>query len=69
MEMENIKILGHVGSWYVIDQMLFNGQTIYLLEHETYGEDAAALIVAEDLKIILDDVWNGFDDFLEYIGA
>lgn len=66
MQKENIKIKGHIGTWYVIDETEWNGEKLFLLEHETYGDEAACLIVNEKLEIILEDVWNGFDD-LEYL--
>lgn len=59
---DNIKIKGHRGTWYVINQMLFRGKTIYLLEHEKYGDESACLIVDEDCNIVMDNVWNGFQD-------
>jgi hypothetical protein len=62
MQKDKIKISGHIGSWYIIDEKYFQGKKVYLLEHETYGDDAASLIVDEDLNIILDNVWNGFSD-------
>lgn len=62
MKRENIKIKGYRGTWYVIDESYYNGEKVYLLEHETYGDEAACLIVNEKLEVILDDVWNGFDD-------
>lgn len=66
MQKEGIKIEGHFGKWHVIDESEYNGEKVYLLEHDTYGDDAAGLIVNEDLKVILDDAWNGFND-LEYL--
>lgn len=62
MQKENIKIEGHIGTWYVIDETEWKGERAFLLEHETFGDEAACLIVNEKLKIILEDVWNGFDD-------
>lgn len=62
MKKDNIKIEGHRGKWYVIDETIYHGETVYLLEHETYGDESACLIVNEKLEIILDDVWNGFSD-------
>jgi hypothetical protein len=62
---DNIKIEGHIGTWYVIDEATRNDTLYYLLEHEEYGSDTACLVVDSDYKIILDDVWNGFDD-LDY---
>lgn len=62
MQKENIKIEGHIGTWYVIDETEWKGKRVFLLEHETFGDEAACLIVNEKLEIILEDVWNGFDD-------
>lgn len=62
MQKEHIKIKGHIGTWYVIDETEWKGENVFLLEHETYGDEAACLIVNEKLEIILEDVWNGFDD-------
>ena len=67
---ENIKIKGHIGRWYVIDEgyQQLNGtqQYLYMLEHETYGDEAECLIIDKDLNLILDEVYNGWDD-LEYM--
>lgn len=62
MKKEKIKISGYVGTWYVIDEMFHYGKKVYLLESEICGDEAACLIVNENLEIILDDVWNGFSD-------
>ena len=62
---EHIKINGYKGRWYVVDTADFRGEQVFLLEHETYGDMTSNLIVDRDCNIILDDVWNGFDD-LEY---
>ena len=62
MQKDGIKIEGYVGKWYVIDETYFKSQRVYLLEHETYGDEAACLIVDDKLNVVLDDVHNGFDD-------
>lgn len=62
---DNIKIEGHVGTWYVIDTAIHNGRELFLLEHEDYGDETASLIVDADKNIVLDDVWNGFLDYEE----
>lgn len=71
---DHIRVEGHTGTWYVIDEGDFvltpdeNGkpQTIhahlFLLEHEAYGDEAACVIVDDAGNLILEDVWNGFDD-------
>ena len=66
-ELDGIKVEGHRGTWYVIDasdcQILKH--TVFLLEHEQFGDEAAGLIVDEDFRVVLDDVWNGFEDLAE----
>lgn len=68
---EHIRIEGHTGRWHVIsdcEARLKKGGVVepyYLLEHETYGDEAASLIIDKSGKVILDDVWNGFLDLRE----
>ena len=71
---DGIRIDGHVGTWYVISDGWYDytpdedGEPktyhvhCFLLEHEEYGDEAACLIVNEEGSILMDDVWNGFDD-------
>ena len=74
---DHIKIEGHRGTWYVIDEGYFvltpdtkhGPKTFYehcfLLEHEQYGDEAPGFIVDQDGKVIADDVYNGFYDLEE----
>jgi hypothetical protein len=62
MKKKGIGIHGHRGTWYVIASTYYNDEVVFLLEHETFGEDSAHLIVNGNLDIILEDVYNGFDD-------
>lgn len=62
MKNNNIKLEGYNGSWYIIDETIHNGNKYFLLESEIYGEDTASIIINKDFKVILDNVWNGFDD-------
>jgi hypothetical protein len=65
---EHIRIEGHLGTWYVIDTVDSERHgMLFLLENEDIGDDAACLIVSEDGKVILDDVWNGFLDYEEWL--
>ena len=59
---ESLKVNGHQGTWYVISTRVHNDKTLFLLEHEYYGDEAAHLIVDTRCNIILDEAWNGFDD-------
>lgn len=62
-----IKIDGWRGTWYVIDEKEVNGEMLYLLEHEQYGDETESLIINQDKDVILDDVWNGFYDLEEQL--
>lgn len=57
-----IEIEGHIGTWYIVDESLYQGKKVLLLEHDEFGDEAACLIVDENMSIVLEDVWNGFDD-------
>ncbi len=62
----NIEVDGHIGTWYVIDTEVVDRTKYYLLEHEEHGDGVACVIVDSDGKLVLDDVWNGFDDLKEH---
>ena len=66
---EGIRIDGHRGRWYVVDvkPREVNGrvQPLLLLQHEQYGDETGGLLVSEDYEVILDDVWNGYEDLDE----
>lgn len=62
---DGLVITGHEGTWYVLSTMEFDGENIFLLESEEHGDMAACLVVRENLELLFDDEWNGFDDYLE----
>ena len=71
---DHIVVEGHIGTWYVIDEGLFNldcnedeveTKRLFLLEHETHGDEAACVVIDEDGKLIEEDIWNGFDDLAD----
>ena len=70
---EHIKVPGYRGYWYVIETAHVRGfkdSKLYLLEHETYGDETESLIVTNNpengnVQLVMDDVWNGFDDYIE----
>ncbi len=71
---EHIRVEGHRGTWYVIGEARLeltsevSGKPVtipvrgFLLEHENYGDVAPSLIVDENGTILLEDVYNGFED-------
>ena len=62
---DQITIKGHYGKWFVVSTETHNGRTLFELEHETHGDSAAHLIVDCHGVIVLEDVWNSFDDYYE----
>lgn len=63
---EGIIIEHHIGSWYVIDHVFVENKLYFLLEHEEYGDEAANIIIDHTGQLILDNVYNGFDDLDDY---
>lgn len=59
---DRLKVEGHRGRWHVIDETEVDGKPYFLLEHDTFGDDAASIIVDQHGKLIVEDVYNGFDD-------
>lgn len=53
---------GHVGTWYAIDNREVDGHVFYLMEHDTYGDEAACIVIDERGRISLTDVYDGFND-------
>lgn len=63
---KRISVDGHTGTWYVTDTQTVDNKQYFLLEHETYGDEAAGVIVDTNGNLILDDVYNGFDDLSNF---
>ena len=62
---DNIEIEGYTGTWYVIEAENIKGKELFWLESEYYGEEEACLIVDENRNLVMDDVHNGFADYIE----
>ena len=62
MDTSGLAVSGHVGTWHTIDHMEVDGHTFFLMEHDSYGDEAACLIVDEHGKLSLSDVYDGFDE-------
>jgi hypothetical protein len=63
---ENIKIKGHVGKWAVVSETTHNGRTVFLLEHETYGDEAAYIAVDVLGNIVCEEIYDDFPECLDY---
>ena len=51
---------GHFGTWHTIDTKKIGGQDFYLMEHDEFSSEVAAVIVDGTGKVVAEDVWNGF---------
>lgn len=65
MDTEALEVTGYVGTWHPIDYMVVEGKPFYLMEHDNISqEDCACLIVDEHGKMVLDQVYDSFDEFI-----
>lgn len=62
MDTTGLAVSGHVGTWHTIDHREIDGHTFYLMEHDSFGDEAACLIVDERGRLAVEDVYNGFDE-------
>lgn len=58
-------IEGKEGSWPAFDSIIIDGKEFFLMEHTTYGSDAAWVVLDEDGKLVVDNVYNGFDEAVQ----
>lgn len=64
-KMDGIKVEGHRGTWFVIDDVMRDGKTYFLLEHETYGEDADHIAIDENGRLKFDEITDGITEIGE----
>lgn len=57
----NFQIEGKAGNWLAFDSIRIGGQEFFLMEHETYGKEAAWVVVDQAGRLAVDNVRNGFD--------
>ncbi len=62
IETKHLEVEGKAGKWLVYDSILLDGREFFLLEHETYGAAAANIVVDEHGKLVVDQVFHGFDE-------
>ena len=51
-----LTVAGHIGTWHTIDQHEVGGHSFYLMEHDTYGDEAACILTTKDKPV------DRFDD-------
>lgn len=62
MKTSGLIVEGHVGGWHAIDHKEIDSEKYYLMEHDAYGDEAAGIIVNSQGKLMLDEIFNGFDE-------
>ncbi len=62
MNTDGLNVKGHIGTWHTIEQKEIDGHMFFMMEHDTFGDDAANVIVDAKGNLVLDDIYNGFDD-------
>lgn len=60
MDTTGLAVVGHFGTWHAIDTKKISGQDVYLMEHDEFSSEVAAVIVDGTGKVVAEDIWNGF---------
>ncbi len=66
-DFENLKVDGHVGTFYKVEDFTRYGRKCYLMESCLYGDDAPWIAVYEDGTLCADTLHNGASDLIIYI--
>lgn len=67
METQGLSIPGHIGTWHTIDKCEIDGHFFFLMEHDTFGDETACLVVDQNGRLVIDQVYDGFDDYAMYL--
>ena len=66
MKKNNIKLKGYGDTFYIISDTVMDIKgtlkRVYLLESEVWGDEVPCIIIDGDYNVILNNVYNGFDD-------
>ena len=61
IDTSDFHIEGKEGNWHAFDSIIIDGRQFFLMEHETYGKEAAWVVLDGHGKLIVDNVYQGFD--------
>ena len=62
VDTDDLSVAGHHGKWHTIDYREVDGHTFFLMEHNDYGDEAPCIIVDEQGRLAISDVYDGFDE-------
>lgn len=65
--MYHVKVRGYKGKWSAIDSTIVRGLKLYMMEHDTHEDEIACIIIDENKKVILDEVYNKFEHIIDLI--
>lgn len=67
MKKDGITVDGHNGTWYVINELVHDGKTYRLLEHERHGDEALCIAIDEEGRLVMEDISDGITELAEHL--
>ena len=58
--MKTYKLKGKTGSWIIMGKTIQDGILYYLMENLIYRDMVPQVIVDEEMKVIVENTWDGF---------
>lgn len=62
IQTDHLEVEGKEGTWVAHDSVFVDGIEFFLMEHETYGGEAANIIVDKGGKLVVDGVTKGINE-------
>lgn len=62
VDTDDLAVAGYYAMWHPIDQGEVDGHTFFLMEHNDFGNEKPCIIIDEEGKLSLIDVYDGFDE-------
>lgn len=56
-----LEVEGHSGTWHTVEAREIMDEMFYRMEHDTYGDSVAGILVNADGKLVAQDLEHGFD--------
>lgn len=56
-----LEVEGHLGTWHTVEAREIMDKMFYRMEHDTYGDSVAGILVNADGKLVAQDLEHGFD--------
>ena len=62
LDTTDFHVEGKEGSWLAYDSIIIDGREFFLMEHMTYGAQAANVVLDSEGSMVADPVFHGFDE-------